>query len=195
MGTRLVTIATFDQPAKARLAENALRAAGVQVTVSDESLVAMDWLLSSAVGGVKVQVWEEDADRAVNVLEREFGEDGAGLGPVDINPTELAAEAEGSTSEEDTDRPERVSVEEPEEPPTAAPYSPDEYARRMVFAAILGLIFWPVAFYALYLFLNAVFGEGRLSRRGRFNLFIGGLLLSPLAIVVCVILLFFVLSL
>src|SRR5262245_49182373 len=62
VGKRLVTIATFDQPAQARLAKNALDEAGIQSMVSDENLVAMDWLLSNAVGGVKVQVWEEDAD-------------------------------------------------------------------------------------------------------------------------------------
>ena len=68
MARKLVTIATFDQPAQARLAQNALEAAGVQTAVNDESLVAMDWLLSNAVGGVKVQVWEEDADRAVGEI-------------------------------------------------------------------------------------------------------------------------------
>jgi hypothetical protein len=63
MARRLVTIATFDQPAQARLAENALKEAGIASTVSDENLVAMDWLLSNAVGGAKVQVWEEDAEK------------------------------------------------------------------------------------------------------------------------------------
>ena len=82
---KLVTIAAFDQPAKARLAQNALTAAEIPAVVSDESLVAMDWLLSNAVGGVKVQVWDEDVDRAVEVLEAEFGTDGAGLGPVEMD--------------------------------------------------------------------------------------------------------------
>jgi hypothetical protein len=68
MSKRLVTIATFDQAAQARLAQNALEAKGIKAMVSDENLVAMDWLLANAVGGVKVQVWEEDADSAVVVL-------------------------------------------------------------------------------------------------------------------------------
>src|SRR5436309_3053264 len=101
MGTRLVTIATFDQAAQARLAQNALREAGIQAAVSDESLIAMDWLLSNAVGGVKVQVREEDAEKAVGVLEREFGANGELLGPAErVDPEELAAEAEAAAPEE-----------------------------------------------------------------------------------------------
>ena len=96
----MVTIATFDQAAQARLAQNVLQAAEIQAAVSDESLVAMDWLLSNAVGGVKVQVWEEDEDRAVATLEREFGQDGSGLGPVAINEAEFAAEAETAKRDE-----------------------------------------------------------------------------------------------
>ena len=53
--------------------------AGIAAAVTDESLVAMDWLLSNAVGGVKVQVWDEDAEKAVQLLESRFGERGEGF--------------------------------------------------------------------------------------------------------------------
>jgi hypothetical protein len=180
VGKQLVTIATFDQPAQARLAKNALDEAGIRSAVNDESLVAMDWLLSNAVGGIKVQVWEEDADRAVSVLERNFGEDGQGLG-TKISPEELAAQAEAATPEEgeepDAERPAPSTPSEPESadaPPT--PESREDYARRMVFTSMLGLVFPPIAAYAVYLFLNAAFGEGTLSSRGRMNLFVGGMM-------------------
>lgn len=205
MSRKLVTIATFDQPAKARLAQNALTAAGLQAAVGDESLVVMDWLLSNAVGGVKVQVWEEDAERAVEVLEGAFGVDGSGLGPVEgIDPADLAAEAEAAEPEDpaaDADRP----AADPDEPTDVPPPSRrDVDARRMVFTAILGLMFSPsgfyaaelelvsapIAFYVFYLFLNAAFGAGELSPRGRFNLFVGGLLMAPFVLVVCTALFF-----
>ena len=160
-----MTIATFGQAAQARLAKNVLDEAGVPAAISDESLVAMDWLLSNAVGGVKVQVWEEDADRAVAVLEQKLGEHGEGLG-AGVSPEELAAEAEAAT-------PDRG--EEPEPLETGAPSERDEYARRTAFTGILGLAFPPVAPYAVYLFLNAAFGQGPLSARGRLNLWVGGL--------------------
>ena len=174
MSRRLVTIATFDQPAQARLAKNVLDEAKIQAAIGDENLVAMDWLLSNAVGGVKVQVWEEDAERAVTVLEQKLGERGEGLG-VKVSAEELATEAEAATPDEG---------EEPETPPAETPASletepaseRDEYARRTAFAGILGLIFPPVAPFAVYLFLNAAFGEGNLSPRGRMNLWVGGLM-------------------
>jgi hypothetical protein len=173
VGKRLVTIATFDQAAQARLAKNSLDEAGIQSTISDESLVAMDWLLSNAVGGVKVQVWEEDADRAVTVLEQKFGAHGEGLGEA-VSPEELAAEAEAATPD---DGEEPVSPADASAPLEAEPPSErDEYARRTAFAGILGVAFPPVAFFATYLFLNAAFGPGGLSTRGRLNLWVGGLL-------------------
>src|SRR5687767_857231 len=120
MSRKLVTIATFDQAAQARLAENALTAAGIQATAGDETLVAMDWLLSNAVGGVKVQVWEEDADRAVGVLETEFGAHGEGLGPAAApDPAAFAAEAEAAAPEDADDEPPAPAA--PADEPTADP--------------------------------------------------------------------------
>jgi hypothetical protein len=169
MSTRLVTIATFDEAPKARLAQNALQTAGIQSTVADETLVAMDWLLSNAVGGVKVQVRDEDAERAVEALNEAFGEDGSGS-PIDM--TQLAAEAEAELSEDEP--PQDPSEDEDEPPPAAESYSREDYARRMVFASLLGVLFAPVSLYAFYLLLNAIFTEGELSSRGRINLWIGG---------------------
>jgi hypothetical protein len=188
MGRRLVTIATFDQAAQARLAKNVLDEAGIAATIGDENLVAMDWLLSNAVGGVKVQVWEEDADRAVTVLEEKLGARGEGLGTMP-SPEELAAEAEAAKPDEGEEpEPEETTATGEPEPP--APDSREESARRSAFTAILGLMlvllgsYYPVlgfacmllVFYALYLILNAGFGEGTLSPRGRLNLLVGGVI-------------------
>jgi hypothetical protein len=169
---RLVTIATFDQPAQARLAQNALTEAGVAATVTDESLVAMDWLLSNAVGGVKVQVWDDDAEKAVRLLESRFGEHGEGFGSK-VSEEELAAAAEVATPEEGDEPSLPISEDDDKETPTPAPESRENYARRLVFTAMLGLIFPPIAVYATYLFLNAAFGEGYLSSRGKYNLYLG----------------------
>jgi hypothetical protein len=184
-----VTIATFDQAAQARLAKNVLDEAGIRAAVGDENLVAMDWLLSAAVGGVKVQVWEEDADRAVAVLEEKLGARGEGLGAT-VSPEELAAEAEAATPDAG-EEPEPAEPATPDGPePPASPDSRDEFARRSVFTAIVGLmvipfgIYFPaldlgclaLVFYAVYMMLNAGWGEGELSRRGRLNLLVAGLI-------------------
>jgi hypothetical protein len=180
MAGNLVTVATFDQPPKARLAQNALEAAGIKATVADENTIAMDWLLGAAIGWVKVQVLEEDAERAVAVLEETLGKEEP------VSEEELAAEAESTAPEEDepaaepTVPPAHVKsvadapVEEGAEPPLS---ERDEYARRFFPSAVFGLVFAPLWFYAVYLFLNAAFGEGPLSTRGRNKLLIGGSLL------------------
>ena len=185
MAGRLVTIATFDLAAKARLAQNVLEAAGIKAVVADEMIVAMDWLLSNAVGWIKVQVLEENAERAIAVLEDALGKDE----PVDDES--LAAEAEAAGIAEDYVRPEPQSIESP---PTALvalaadaksladaeehpPSERDEYARRSLLAAFFGLVIPLLWFYAIYLFLNAAFGQGPLSPRGRNKLLIGGCLL------------------
>ena len=46
-----------------------LEAAGIPVFLGDELTIAMDWLLSNAIGGVKVQVPESYAEEAARVLE------------------------------------------------------------------------------------------------------------------------------
>lgn len=167
MSKRMVTIATFDQAAKARIAQNVLKEAGIPATVADETIVAMDWLLSNAVGGIKVQVWEEDAERAVAALERELGDD-----PDPVSEEELAAEAETAGREDETEEPPRPAAPLPGGVP---PGYREECARRLFFIAWFGMVIPPIAFYALYVFFNAAFGEGELSPRGWFNLWVGGL--------------------
>ena len=156
MAGKLVTIATFDAPAKARLAQNALTDAGIRATVADESTVTMDWLLGGAVGWVKVQVMDEDADRAVTVLEESLGTGD----PVDA--AALAAEAESAEPETGVEAPPAPTPAPDGAEPAAS--ERDEYARRFFLAAVFGLVVPLLWFYAVYLFLNAAFGEGPLER-------------------------------
>jgi hypothetical protein len=67
----LVTVATFADPCLAYVAQARLQAEGVIVYLADEQSVAV--LLSNAVGGVKLQVAERDAARAVEVLSSRRG--------------------------------------------------------------------------------------------------------------------------
>jgi hypothetical protein len=112
MDPTLTTVATFHQAAQAELAMNVLTEAGIQAVVADAEIVAMDWLMANAVGGIKVQVRPEDAERAAEVLERMLGE-GAGLVSEDIDEEELARQALAADPE-----PEDEPGEE-EDPPAA----------------------------------------------------------------------------
>lgn len=170
MGTRLVTIATFDLAPQARLAQNALQAAGIDAAVSDETVVAMEWLLAAAVGGIKLQVREEDADRAVAELERAFGDNGEGLGATAPPPVvDESAESEPAEGELAALAVSGTDPDPPEVPPTER----EEYARRGFYAALFGIVMPVLLFYSTYLLFLAASGEGRLDPRGRRRLIAG----------------------
>lgn len=170
MGTRLVTIATFDLAPQARMAQNALRAAGIDAAVSDETVVAMEWLLAAAVGGIKVQVREEDAERAVAELERAFGDNGEGLG------AGVAPPAEGEPAEEAFAPPAAADPDPDPDPPETPPTEREEYARRGFYAALFGIVMPVLLFYSMYLLLVAASSEDRLDPRGRRRLIAGAVL-------------------
>ncbi len=62
------TIANFSQPVEAHLLRTRLEAEGITAYLRDENLVTLDWLYSNAVGGVKVDVADEDYERALAIL-------------------------------------------------------------------------------------------------------------------------------
>ena len=66
---RLVAVASYASPIEAHLARSRLETAGIHAFVADEHIVAVHWLCSSAVGGVKVQVRLRDLDAARRLLE------------------------------------------------------------------------------------------------------------------------------
>ena len=58
------TIATFSKPEEAHLFRTRLGAAGIPAYVQDEHFIQMDWLYSNAIGGVRVQIADEDVEAA-----------------------------------------------------------------------------------------------------------------------------------
>lgn len=186
MAGNLVTIARFDLAGQAHIAKNVLEAAGIKSVLADEQTVAMDWLLSNAIGGIKVQVLEEDAERAVVALEEALGSDE----PVDEDV--MAAEAEAAEKEAVDEPSDHAAPSEDATPKDAAPTlagtetevdadekssERDDYARRLFMTSVFAVLVPPLWFYALYLFLNAAFGEGSISVRGRSQLVYGGAIL------------------
>lgn len=174
MAGKLVTIARFDLAGQAHIAKNALEAAGIKSVLADEQTIAMDWLLSNAIGGIKVQVLEEDAERAVTALEESLGSDET----VDEETMTAAAVA---AEKEDIDAPLEPIAPPSDSSPTLAgtdteesaagkPPERDEYARRLFLTSVFSVLVPPLWFYAIYLFLNAAFGEGSISERGRTDL-------------------------
>lgn len=57
-------VARFSTPAEAHLLVARLSSAGIAASIRDEYTVTFNWLLSNAIGGVKVEVPEDDFDAA-----------------------------------------------------------------------------------------------------------------------------------
>ena len=63
------TVASFTEPVEAHLLRTRLEAAGVEAFIRDENLVSLVWLHPGVGGGVKVDVADEDFERALAVLD------------------------------------------------------------------------------------------------------------------------------
>ena len=59
----LVTIEEYDKSYLAQVAVLALEQAGIQCFLQNETIVAMDWFMANAVGGIRLQVAAHDPDR------------------------------------------------------------------------------------------------------------------------------------
>jgi hypothetical protein len=71
----LITVASYPDAIKAHLARGRLEAEGIPAMVADEHYVSANWMMSNAIGGVKVQVSARMVERAAQVLrELEAGE-------------------------------------------------------------------------------------------------------------------------
>ncbi len=65
---KLVTIARFSHPEEAYLASAKLESEGIWSFLADEHTVTADWLVSNAIGGVRLQVKESEAADARQIL-------------------------------------------------------------------------------------------------------------------------------
>ena len=64
----MITVATFSKPEDAHLLRLRLEAGGVPAYVQDENMVLLNWFYSNAIGGVRVQIGEEDIEEAKEIL-------------------------------------------------------------------------------------------------------------------------------
>jgi hypothetical protein len=137
MSDSFLTIAAFADPTEASLARNRLEAAGIQAFLMGEEAVAMAWVLTNAVGGIKLQVLECDGERARACL----AEDTAAA-EIPRGEGELTAETIGTEPQP------LIAPLEEEEP---AKTNREANAERAWRGAALGLIFLPLQLYVFYL--------------------------------------------
>ena len=67
MSETFYTIATFEFPADVQIIKGRLEAEGIPVFLKDENTINSDPLISSAIGGVKLQVYLSDKEKAIDI--------------------------------------------------------------------------------------------------------------------------------
>ncbi|MFW6456759.1 MAG: hypothetical protein ACOC0A_00545 [Planctomycetota bacterium] len=137
MTDELVTVATFDTPTAAGFMRSQLEAEGIRVYTANEEVVGLAWHLGNAVGGIKLQVVEDDAQRAISILE-EVEDD-----------TPITSE---EWQREEFDDSVGAGVADEEDARREAPI--DELARRALRSALFGLLILPLQLYSLWLLVQ-----------------------------------------
>ena len=130
----LVTIATFTNSIEASLAQQQLKAAGITCLLADEATTNFAWHLSVAVGWIKLKVLRTDVANAIDIL----------------TATNVQFQPFDDDADEDDDF-EQVSPA-------------DEILERAFRAAVIGLIFFPLQLYSIWLLAKLLFSGWKISR-------------------------------
>ncbi len=72
--SKLVRIRYYENAIEANRHKQMLKEHGIESWIANEQTIQSDWLLSQAIGGIQLQVFEDDLEKA-KVLLKEFQED------------------------------------------------------------------------------------------------------------------------
>ncbi|MUH36535.1 DUF2007 domain-containing protein [Zobellia amurskyensis] len=80
MKEKFYTIASFEYPSDVQILKGKLESEGIPVFLKDEHTLNSDPMISNAIGGVKVQVYTEDKEKAIEIYNeiRAYAIDGNG---------------------------------------------------------------------------------------------------------------------
>lgn len=148
----LVTIARFSDPFAAQLAHNDLQAAGIKSFLIDQAFTSNVWYLTTAVGGIRLQVAAGYAERAAKILSRESH---AHRHEPEADVAEDDFRGDDATADEDQD----------DEPSRLTPREDD--ARRAFRCSILSLLLPFLGIYTVWLLLKVWISHEELSRAMR----------------------------
>lgn len=67
----MITIKTFMNPIEANIIKGRLESQGIPTMLLDENTVNTYWLYAQAIGGIRMQVKEEDVEHALAILKED----------------------------------------------------------------------------------------------------------------------------
>jgi hypothetical protein len=159
MNDELVTIATFANSIQANLAKGELQEEGIHSVVAGDDPGGTLAFMTSSIG-VKLCVRREDVKAARQVLSEADGEN---LSPIDEEAIGDAVDVEPEAAADDK---ETLTKREQE-------------AIRAFRSAILGLFFFPLQAYTVWLVLKVFFSDERLAPQHRIWGWIAALIAFP----------------
>jgi hypothetical protein len=65
----LTTIRRYRDLSEAIVARSLLEASGISASLCDENLIRLNWYISSSIGGIRLQVEEDDETDAIEILD------------------------------------------------------------------------------------------------------------------------------
>lgn len=164
---KLVTIARFQGISTASLARNRLEEAGIPSFLADAETITTDWLLSNAMGGVKLQVEAGDADRAREELANDM----------DAESIEALNREAVESGDEDTE----PDAADPDEP-VAELSDREETAQRAWRGSLLSLAFPPMYYLILWMLGKVYFSEQPLGEAYRRKAWYAAILTIPVVV-------------
>jgi hypothetical protein len=169
-------------PVESQLAKQLLDAEGIPAFLIGYETVSADWLLSNAVGGIQLQVPEEQAEDAIDFLSQagKFGQRALGdLSDAD-DDSDLELDHE-SDDDDNLDGGRELVLQE------HSGNLREATIQRAYRSAIFSLVFQPLAFYTLYLLLRAFVDEQPLRPEYRRKLWLALAIHLPILIMMLVI--------
>ncbi|WP_254510645.1 putative signal transducing protein [Anatilimnocola floriformis] len=140
---RLITIESYQNAMEARLVKQQLEDAGIRCVIADEFAVSNFWHLAGAIGGIKLQVAEEDVERADAVLDE--------LEQRHKQAADETAEEKSSDEAAALVEPKPGTDDEEDEPPLNEREDNIERAYR---AVLVGYMMIPLQLYATWVLLD-----------------------------------------
>jgi hypothetical protein len=139
----MITIATFNNPIEANLAQQLLEDQGISSFLKDESTVNIAWHLTVAVGGIKLQVSEEIAELAREILQ----------------------EYQDSLPQEETEIIDDFTIQE-----KINLSFTNQRLNQSLKVAIIGLLFPPLQLYSLWILFGLIRTKVKLTLRQKLKL-------------------------
>lgn len=183
MKNDLVVVGVFQLAPEANMARNRLEAEGIRAVISDEHASTMYWALTTAMGGIKVSVMSDQADRALKILGVEDRH-------ADLEELERLA---GESETEDGEEP--APADDEPESPTAddSPLNPREVLiERCLKAAIIGLVVMPLQIWVFGMVIRAFLAGDPLRPKSQFHLAVAASINVPMTLVTILVLRFMI---